>query len=97
VHLIATAAVVGTAIALGASRLEWCVLVLCITAVLAAELFNTGIEQLARAVTSEHNDRVRDALDISSGGVLLTAIGAVAVGSLVFVHRLGCLLDWWSG
>ncbi len=96
VHLVAAAAVVATAIALDTSRLEWCVLVLCIAAVLAAELFNTAIEQLARAVTSEHDDHVRDALDASGGAVLLTTIGAAAAGSLVFVYRLGCLLDWWS-
>ncbi|MBI3837913.1 MAG: diacylglycerol kinase family protein [Planctomycetia bacterium] len=97
VHLVVAAAVVAAAIALDASRLEWCMLVLCVAVVLGAELFNTAIEQLARAVTRDHNEHVRDALDTSSGAVLLTAIGAAIVGSLVFVYRLGCFLNWWSG
>jgi diacylglycerol kinase len=96
VHLTAAASVVGAAIVLGANRLEWCVLVLCITVVLGAELFNTAIEQLARAITRDHNEQLRDALDTSSGAVLLTAIGAAVVGLLVLGYRLGCLLNWWS-
>ena len=97
VHLTAATAVVGAAIVLGASRLEWCALVLCISVVLGAELFNTAIERLARAVTRDHNEQVRDALDTSSGAVLLVAIGAAVVGLLVLGYRLGCLLKWWSG
>jgi diacylglycerol kinase len=97
VHLAAAAAVLGAAIALNANRLEWCVLVLCITVVLGAEMFNTAIEQLARAITRDHNEQLRDALDTSSGAVLLVVIGAAVVGSLVLGYRLGCLLNWWSG
>ena len=93
VHLAAAVAVVGAATVLDASRLEWCVLVLCITVVLGAELFNTAIEQLARAITRDHNEQLRDALDTSSGAVLLVAIGAAVVGSIVLAHRLGCFLD----
>ena len=94
VHLAAAAAVVGAAIALDASRLEACLLVLCITVVLGAELFNTAIEQLARAITRDHSEQVRDALDTSSGAVLLTAIGAAVVGLLVLAYRLDGLLNW---
>jgi diacylglycerol kinase len=96
VHLLTAGAVVGAGIALNANLLEWCLLVLCIVAVLVAELFNTAIEHLARAVTSETNEHIRDALDTGSGAVLLAAIGAAVAGSLVLGHRLGCTLDWWS-
>ncbi len=96
-HLTAAVAVIVAAALLSANLVEWCLLVLSIVAVLAAELFNTAIEHLARAVTREQNEEIRDALDTSSGAVLLAAIGAAAVGTIVFAHRLGCALGYWSG
>jgi diacylglycerol kinase len=96
VHLVVAAAVVVAAIVLGVSLIEWCVLILCVAAVMIAELFNTALEHLARAVTREHNEEIRDALDTSSGAVLLVAIGAAIAGSLIFMHRLGVVLAWWS-
>ena len=39
------------------SLVEWCVLVLSITIVLAAEAFNTALEHLAKAVTQEEDHR----------------------------------------
>ena len=54
IHLTTAAAVVLAGFWLHVSLLEWCLLVLCIATVLAAELFNTALEQLARAITREH-------------------------------------------
>ena len=48
------------------SLIEGCVLALCVAAVLAAELFNTAIERLAREVDREHNVNIGAALDIAS-------------------------------
>lgn len=95
-HLVVAAAVFAVAVVLGVSLIEWCVLILCVAAVTIAELFNTALEHLARAVTHEHNEEIRDALDTSSGAVLLVAIGAAIAGSLIFMHRLGVVLAWWS-
>jgi diacylglycerol kinase len=88
IHLLAALAVVVAAAALGVSRLEWCILILCIAVVLAAELFNTAIEHLARAITEDENDEIRDALDIASGAVLTVAIGAAVVGVLILLGSL---------
>ena len=93
VHVAIAVAVVISAAALGASRLEWCLLVLCITTVLAAELFNSALEHLARAITRERNDNIRDALDTSAGAVLVVAIGAALVGTAIFFNLLVNALD----
>jgi diacylglycerol kinase len=90
-HLLATALVTAIATALGVSRLEWCILVLCIALVMTAELLNTSLEQLAKVHGPDFNPRVRDALDIGSGAVLAAAIGAVIAGALILLPRL---LDW---
>ena len=96
VHLAAAVAVVVAAAALRVSLVEWCVLGLCITVVLAAEMFNTALEYLARAITQDHSEQVRDALDTSGGAVLLAAIGAAVVGGGILLYRLGTLLAWWG-
>jgi diacylglycerol kinase len=75
------AATAGAIVELSDER--WCLYILCVTVVLTAELFNTSIEHLARAVTREQHPEVRDALDIASGGVLMAAIGAGCVGTLI--------------
>lgn len=83
VHLFVTAVVVLAGAVLSISTLQWCILILCITVVLAAEMFNTALERLARAVTRETDPEIRDALDMASGAVLLASIGAVIVGMFV--------------
>ena len=62
-------------------------MVLCITIVLAAEMFNSALEHLARAVDRSENRHLGSALDIGSAAVLTAAMGASVVGSLVFVSR----------
>ncbi len=84
VHLPAAALVVGAAAWLGVSQADWIALLLCITIVLSAELFNTAIEHLARAITRDEHPEIRDALDVASAAVLVAAIGASVVGAVVF-------------
>jgi diacylglycerol kinase len=83
VHLFIAvmAAVAGAIVELSDER--WCLYILCVTIVLSAEMFNTAIEHLARAVTREQHPEVRDALDIASGAVLVAALGAAFVGVLI--------------
>ncbi|MBA4020573.1 MAG: diacylglycerol kinase [Pirellula sp.] len=83
VHGFATVAVVLAALALEADRYEWYVLLFCITLVLTAEMFNSSIERLARAVSDEFHPQLRDALDIAGGAVLTASLGAATVGTLV--------------
>jgi diacylglycerol kinase len=97
IHLAVAAAVVIAGVALSVTWIEWCVLALCITVVLAAELFNTALEHLARAITHDHDEEIRHALDTSAGAVLMATIGAAATGAIVFGYRLGVLLEWWGG
>ncbi len=97
IHLAVAAAVVVAGVALRVTLVEWCVLALCITLVSAAELFNTAIEHLARAICHEHTEELRHALDTSAGAVLMAAIGAAVTGAVVFGYRLGVLLQWWGG
>ncbi len=89
VHFVATVAVIGTAWYLGTfDTVRWCLLVLCITAVIGGEMFNTSIETLAKAITSSYNPLIGRALDIASGAVLTISFGAAVVGSILFLEAL---------
>lgn len=87
-HLVFAVLVPVTAFGLQLDLLRWCLLLLCIFAVLAAEMFNTAIETLAKAITRDHNEQIGRALDIASGAVLLSAIGASLVGSVIFIDAV---------
>ena len=95
-HFSIAAAVMAVAAVLGMDAVEWGVLLLCIAGVLAAEMFNTALENLAKAIPAGEDPHIRDALDIASGAVLTAAFGSIAVGVVIFGHRAGHLLGWWN-
>lgn len=88
VHGVMAGVVVAAAAALQVSQTDWCLLILCITGVLVAELFNSALEYLAQAVDHQHNEALGAALDIASGAVLVAAIGAAILGAIVFLPYL---------
>lgn len=96
VHFFCAALVVAAGIALEVNRVEWCLLALAIGLVLTAELVNTSIEWVVRAITDEYKSELRDALDMGSGAVLIASVTAVVIGLVIFIHRLGVLLAWWG-
>lgn len=92
VHFFFAALVVVAACVLGCNLIEWCLLLMCIGGVLAAELFNSAIETLFRGLDETTKARCWQALDIAAGAVLLASIAAAAVGSVIFVNRIWCYL-----
>ena len=96
-HAIATGLALVLAIALSIaveplSVGQWCDLVIAIVLVWVAETFNTGLEVLAAAITSERHPIVKIAKDVAAAAVLMSALGAFAVGCLLFVPRLWALI-----
>jgi diacylglycerol kinase (ATP) len=88
IHAAATLVVAVAGFAFQITRPEWCVLVLAIMAVWAAEALNTALEFLCDVASPEFHPLVEKAKDVAAGAVLLSAIGAATVGGLVFVPRL---------
>ena len=56
---------------------------LCVGTVMAAELFNSSLESLAKAITDQADHNVANALDIASGAVLLVSLTAAVVGAVI--------------
>jgi hypothetical protein len=92
-HLPVAAAAVALAAWLGISPVEWCLVALSIGGVIAAEVFNTSVESLARALDSGPDQRVKDALDTASAAVLVAVGAAILVGLAIFGPRLLALLQ----
>jgi undecaprenol kinase len=71
--------------------IEWLILILTITAVLAAEIFNAAIESLCNLVKEENQltyQRTKYIRDAAAGAVLVLAIGAVLIGLIIFFPYL---------
>jgi len=91
IHALATLVVLGLGFFLQLEPLEWGALVFAIALVLAAEAFNTAIEALADAAVPKHHPLVAEAKDVAAAGVLLAALGAVAIAVLVLGPHLATL------
>ncbi|MFM8735102.1 MAG: diacylglycerol kinase [Pirellulales bacterium] len=91
-HLPVAAAAVACGFWFRIDREEWCLVALAIGAVVAAEVFNTSIESLAKAVESGPDPRIRDALDTASAAVLVAVLAAIVVGLVIFAPRVVALL-----
>jgi len=92
VHLVAALVAVYGGYTLHISKDEWLWIILCIAIVLVAELFNTAIEFLVDLVSPEYNKKAGLVKDMSAGAVLITAIGALAIGLIIFVPKLLVLI-----
>ncbi|MCL1856199.1 MAG: diacylglycerol kinase family protein, partial [Kiritimatiellaeota bacterium] len=75
IHLAAAVVAVGCGAYVGLSAVEWCVLVLTVTAVWVTEAFNTAVEFLADRVSTDYHPLIKRAKDVAAGAVLITAIG----------------------
>jgi diacylglycerol kinase len=88
VHLAAAALVLVLALLFRFSSLEFVALLLCFAVVIAAELFNTTLEVLIDYAWPEHHPMIGRAKDVAAAAVLVAAIGAAAVGLLLFGRHL---------
>ncbi|MBA2114560.1 diacylglycerol kinase [Bremerella alba] len=93
VHLPAAALAFSGAALLQFNYVRWSILVLAVGSVIVAELLNTAIECLAKAVDDQPNEHIRVALDIGSAAILTSSLFAVVVGFFLFWQPLWL---WWS-
>jgi len=94
IHLIAALIVISLAFYFGVSRTEWCILLLCITLVFAAEAFNTAVEFLTDLASPNIHPLAKYTKDTAAAAVLICSIGAAIVGSLVFWPYVSIFLEY---
>jgi diacylglycerol kinase (ATP) len=92
-HVAATVVVVSVGVFFGLSGSEWCWIVLAIVSVWTAEALNTAFEFLTDVASPNFHPIAEKAKDVAAGAVLLSAIGAVIIGTLVFWPKVVGLLQ----
>ena len=93
IHLLAAILAILGGWYLVISTVEWCLVILCITSVLGAESLNTAIEYLTDLVSPKFHPLAKKTKDAAAAGVLWVAIGALAVGVIIFLPKLVALLS----
>jgi diacylglycerol kinase len=85
VHLVVTALVLALAAFLDLEAWQWCLLLLCITTVIALELMNSAIERLVKTLHPEHDQGLAETLHLAASSVLVGAVGSVVIGIIILV------------
>jgi len=87
-HTAAFAAMFLAGMVLRLPRMEMIALVLVCALVMMAEMFNTAIEAAVDMITDRYHPAAKFVKDIAAGAVLVSAITALVVGSIIFLGAL---------
>ena len=88
IHLVAALCVLIACFCFNISKVEFLILAVTITMVMAAEIINTAIEATIDMTTNYYHPLAKVAKNAAAGAVLVTAINAVLVGYVVFWDKL---------
>jgi diacylglycerol kinase (ATP) len=88
IHLVATIAVAIAAWVLKVSHLEAVALVSAIGLVWVTEMLNTCLERTADLISKEEHPEIKIIKDLAAGAVLVAAITAVIIGSIIFIPKI---------
>lgn len=75
------------------STTEWCILIICMAAVLSLELINTAVEHLCNFIHGEYHPSVKTIKDVSAGAVFIAALAASACGAFIFLPKIISLIQ----
>lgn len=88
IHFSLAVIVLVLSLFLNFSRLEFLILFLTVSFVIASEMINTSIEKSIDLFTEDYHPLAKIAKDVAAGAVLVSAINAIVVGYLLFFDRL---------
>ena len=92
VHIAVALIVIAASIYFDVNPFEMGILGVMIVLVIATEMINTAIENMVDLITKEHREEAKIAKDVSSGMVLISSLGALIVGFLIFTPHILDLL-----
>jgi len=88
IHLVLAFLAVILGLYLGLTFIEWSIIVLTIAVILAAEAFNSAIENICDRITMEHDISIGKIKDISAAAVLLLAMASLFIAALIFIPKI---------
>lgn len=74
------------------SQQEWIAILLCIGAVLSAEMINSSIEKLCNYIQPAYDLQIKIIKDVAAGAVLFISLISAITGSIIFLPKLWHLL-----
>jgi diacylglycerol kinase len=87
IHLAFSVLVIMLCIFVKVSRVELLALGSTMSLVWMAEIFNTAIEKAMDFISRERHPEIRVVKDLAAAAVLVTAIAAFAIGSVIFIPK----------
>ncbi len=88
VHLFFSILAITLGFYLQITNVEMTIIIFTIVLGLTAEMINTSIEEITDLVTNEWRQEAKIAKDVGAAMMLLTAVGAVLVGLLIFLPKI---------
>lgn len=92
IELTAVLVVTAAGAWVGLARLEWVVLVLIFTLILALEAVNTAVEAVVDLVSPDYHPLAKIAKDAAAGALLLAVVGSIVIAGVIFGPRLWLLI-----
>ena len=80
--------VVALGVVLHISAMEWLFVAGCSMLVLSMELINTAIENVCNLISTEYHPLIKIIKDVSAAAVLVSAIGSIVTGSIIFLPKI---------
>ncbi len=97
IELVTAVFAIALSLWLQISKTEFCIILLCIGAVLSAEAFNSAIERLADKISPEIDTDIKAVKDMAAGAVLLFSIISLATGLIIlgpeFFNKISTLIQ----
>ena len=91
VHLFAASVVVAAGLVLGLSAVQWTLIVLASSIVIAAEMFHKALRVLVAALGDQHGRTAAETLRIATAAVFVTILGTAITLALTFGQRIAQL------
>ncbi len=88
IHFVAMILVILAGFYFRVSTTEWLFLILTIAFVLISEVINTAIEEIVNFISPKYNTQAGIIKDLAAAFVLLSAIFAVVVGTIIFAPKI---------
>lgn len=87
-HCIAAVITVLAGFILKITAVEWMIIIICITMVIALEMINTAIEHCCNILQPDFHPMVKIIKDVSAAAVLITAAMAAICGAIIFIPKI---------
>ena len=88
VHLLLTVIAVILGLIFNIALGEWTALIICVTIVWTAEIFNTCIEKLLDFISTDRHPQIKNIKDMAAAAVLIASWAAIFVGAIIFIPKI---------